>query len=109
MSRLRRWGWAAFLVGLVGGTLDNTTSLDTAPPMVGDEYVLEADFHVHSFPGDGLLSPLGVVLHARRRGLDAIAITNHNQVLAAKMTRAVSRLAGLFLTCCSIVSNSIAI
>jgi predicted metal-dependent phosphoesterase TrpH len=40
--------------------------------------VVCADFHVHSFPGDGLLPPWDLALEARRRRLDAIALTNHN-------------------------------
>jgi PHP-associated len=40
--------------------------------------VLAADFHVHSFPGDGLLPPWDLAVEARRRRLDAIALTNHN-------------------------------
>lgn len=40
--------------------------------------VLAADFHVHSFPGDGVLPPWDLAVEARRRHLDAIALTNHN-------------------------------
>ncbi len=43
--------------------------------------VLAADFHVHSFPGDGVLPPWDLAVEARRRGLDAIALTNHNAML----------------------------
>ncbi|MGE5816357.1 MAG: CehA/McbA family metallohydrolase [Acidobacteriota bacterium] len=43
--------------------------------------VLAADFHVHSFPGDGALLPWDVAREAHRRGLDAIALTNHNHML----------------------------
>src|SRR6266545_2469852 len=37
-----------------------------------------------SFFGDGGLAPWDLALEARRRGLHAFAITNHDQVLAAK-------------------------
>lgn len=40
--------------------------------------VLAVDFHVHSFPGDGVLPPWDLAVEARRRHLDAIALTNHN-------------------------------
>ena len=92
MSRWTIFGLAALVVGLLGGTFSLPSSSGTAPVRIGEELVLEADFHVHTYLGDGLLSPIGVVLHAERRGLDAIAITNHNQVLAAKAARAFSRM-----------------
>jgi predicted metal-dependent phosphoesterase TrpH len=40
--------------------------------------VLAVDFHVHSFPGDGVLPPWDIAVEARRRRLDAVALTNHN-------------------------------
>jgi predicted metal-dependent phosphoesterase TrpH len=53
------------------------------PPMPEREmkagyHVLAADLHVHSFPGDGVLLPWDLAREARRRHLDAIALTNHN-------------------------------
>ena len=45
--------------------------------------VLRADFHVHAFPGDGLLPAWELADEANRRGIDVVAITNHNQTLAA--------------------------
>jgi hypothetical protein len=47
--------------------------------------VLAGDFHVHAFPGDGLLPRWELTREAARRGLDVIAITNHNQTLAARV------------------------
>ena len=44
----------------------------------GPYTILTADFHVHSFPGDGGLPPWDIAVEARRRGLDVIALTNHN-------------------------------
>jgi len=52
-----------------------------APLRYGDAVVLAVDFHVHSFPGDGSLAPWDLAAEARRRGLDAIALTNHNHRL----------------------------
>ncbi len=94
MSRWTILGLTSLVVGLLGGTFSLPSSTGTAPLRIGEELVLEADFHVHTYLGDGLLSPIGVVLHAERRGLDAFAITNHNQVLAAKVARAFSRMVG---------------
>jgi hypothetical protein len=57
----------------------NATSLPArAPEMKGGYRILAADFHVHSFPGDGVLPPWDLAVEARRRHLDAIALTNHN-------------------------------
>jgi predicted metal-dependent phosphoesterase TrpH len=54
------------------------------PQKRGDRLVLAADFHVHGFPGDGAIGPFNLGREARRRGLDAIALTNHNQVFTAR-------------------------
>lgn len=67
-----------------------------APPLtLGGYRVIAADFHTHSSTwSDGALTPWGMVLEARRQGLDAIAITGHNQVSDAKVARWFSRLTG---------------
>jgi hypothetical protein len=44
-------------------------------------YVLTADLHVHSLPGDwAALAPWDDILEARRAQLDVIALTSHNHV-----------------------------
>ena len=48
------------------------------PATDGGYTILTADFHVHSFPGDGGLPPWDIAAEARRRGLDVVALTNHN-------------------------------
>jgi len=53
----------------------------------GGERILAVDFHVHAQPGDGALLPWDLAREARRRGLDAIAITNHNQMIGITRTR----------------------
>lgn len=66
-----------------------------APVIMGEYRVLSGDFHVHMFPLDAsTLSPWDVVVEARRRGLDVIALTGHNQAWTAKIGRAFSRLTG---------------
>lgn len=56
------------------------------PPRQSGEYlILAADFHVHAAPGDGSLTPSALRDEAGRAGLDVIAITNHNQFLAARL------------------------
>ena len=40
----------------------------------------EADLHCHTSASDGLLTPEGIIEHAVRRGLRAIAITDHDTI-----------------------------
>lgn len=84
---------ALLAVGLAGGA-----ALDEAPardPVIRGKYrVLEADFHAHTRFSDGFLSPFDLVLQARRRGLDALAITEHNMTFPGKMGRWFSRQIG---------------
>ncbi len=55
---------------------------------IGGYRVLAADFHMHSSTwSDGALTPWGLVLEAERQGLDAIAITGHNQISDSKLGR----------------------
>lgn len=58
------------------------------PRMLGGYHVIEADFHVHTFPQTwSTLSPWDTVLEARRHGLDAIAMVPHDQVWSSKVGR----------------------
>ena len=75
---------ALLFVGVAMGT-----ALDRVPPRepitLGGYDVLAADFHTHSSTwSDAATTPWGLVLEAKRQGLDAIAITGHNQTLDAK-------------------------
>jgi hypothetical protein len=85
--------------GLLGLALVAGTISDVAPKKpaiyLGGYQVLAADFHVHTnlFSG-GSLAPWDLVLEARRRDLDALAITPHNQVVQAKVGRWFSKLIG---------------
>jgi hypothetical protein len=76
---------------LLGLAVVLATALDDAPagePRYRDRFrLVAADFHVHAFPGDGALAPWDLRREARRRRLDAIAITNHNQTLAWRIDR----------------------
>ena len=56
--------------------------------------VLEVDLHAHTRFADGFLSPFDLVLQARRRGLDALAITDHNILFPALLGRWFGRVAG---------------
>ena len=82
------------LVAVAAGTWSDRARV--RPPMsLGGYRVLAADFHVHStFPGAALLGPWDLVLEARRQGLDAFALTPHNQIVSARIGRWFSRLVG---------------
>ena len=84
-------GLAMALAGLVGGWLSD--DLPVRPiQMRGDYHVIETDFHVHTRFSDGFLSPFDVVTHAERQGLQAIAITEHNILVAGRLARWFSEL-----------------
>ena len=70
--------------GLTMGSLVDTPP-DRDMVRAGDRTLLTADLHVHAFPGDGVLPAWELRKEARRRGIDVIAITNHNQTIAASL------------------------
>jgi predicted metal-dependent phosphoesterase TrpH len=88
MTIARAAAWLLFAVSIAIATLADDM-LPTGPPRSADSYrVVTADLHVHAFLGDGALAPWDIRREARRRGLDAVAITNHNQMYAARLDRA---------------------
>ncbi len=72
--------------------------IDPIPPRPVEERagyrVLEADFHAHTRFSDGFLSPPDLVDQANRRGLDVLAVSEHNQIFPARIARWYSRLVG---------------
>jgi hypothetical protein len=74
-----------FTFGVVAGSMLPAGGGSHTPRAVGGYQILAADFHVHAFPGDGALAPWDLVREARREQLDVIAITNHNQMVAAHL------------------------
>jgi hypothetical protein len=84
----------AVLGVLAGLTLSGTADPLPARPRVmkAGYLVLAADFHVHSFPGDGALPPWDIAVEARRRRLDAVALTNHNSMHSWRLARWLSPL-----------------
>jgi predicted metal-dependent phosphoesterase TrpH len=73
-------------LGVLGGSITDDYP-DDPPCERGGFLVLEADFHTHTRFSDGFLSPFDVVVQARRRGLDVVAITEHNIVFPSIMAR----------------------
>src|SRR5262249_43554692 len=91
---LRIAAWTLVVVALaLGAVIDRP--ITRSPLTVGGYRVLAADFHTHSSTwSDGALTPFGIVLEAKRQGLDVIAITGHNEVIDAKVGQWFSRLIG---------------
>lgn len=50
--------------------------------------VLAGDLHVHAFPADGALPVWEIQREASRRGIDVVAITNHNRNFAIPLANA---------------------
>ncbi len=73
-------------LGVLGGTAQDRMPARTASYRDGWR-VLEADLHAHTRFSDGFLSPFDLVLQARRRGLDVLAVTEHNITFPAFMAR----------------------
>ena len=82
--RLRSIAVFLVVVGLVVGSVSDRTPRHQ-PIRVDGYWLLAADFHVHAFPGDGALAPWELQDEAARAGLDAIAVTDHNQVIAGRL------------------------
>lgn len=86
ISRIWLRSVVALALGWVGGALFDEHPVRPPVHRAGLR-VLEGDFHVHTTYSDGLLSPLLVVRQADRRGLDVIAVTEHNTTLPARIAR----------------------
>lgn len=75
-------------IGVVAAAVAAGTAFDVRRPRQiprhGEYFVLQGDFHVHAALGDGGVAPWELRREAGRRGLDVIAVTNHNQLLAAR-------------------------
>jgi PHP domain-containing protein len=94
MTRLSSASIALVAVALAAGTAADRPPR-RAPLTIGGYRVLAADFHAHSsLWSDGALTPWGLVLEAERQGLDAIAVTGHNQTLDGQIARWFARVAG---------------
>lgn len=90
MTALRRLAVVVLVSAIAIGTLTDPSPRRQKITVDGYE-VLSGDFHVHAFVGDGGIAPWMLQRHAERVGLDVIAITNHNQTLAARIGRSSAR------------------
>jgi predicted metal-dependent phosphoesterase TrpH len=59
--------------------------------------MLRYDLHCHSTCSDGLLSPTDVVRRAADRGVDVLALTDHDEIAGLPEARAAAREAGIAL------------
>ena len=57
--------------------------------------MLQYDLHCHSTRSDGLLSPADVIRRAAARGVDVIALTDHDEVVGLAEARAAAQDAGI--------------
>jgi predicted metal-dependent phosphoesterase TrpH len=91
---LPRFSALLLALAILSGTLADRPHMN--PPLtLGGYRVLAVDFHTHSSTwSDGALTPWGLVLEARRQGLDAIAITGHNETWDARLGQWFARAAG---------------
>jgi hypothetical protein len=76
---------------LFAGIVVAGTMLDPTPGgrRGGGTLVMTADLHVHPYPGDGGLPVWQLRREARRRGIDVIAVTGHNNRAALDLARLV--------------------
>jgi hypothetical protein len=95
MNRLRRAFAGLFAAGLVLGSFGPDEI--RVPPFQNGYWILAGDFHVHGFLGDGGLMPWDLAREARRRRLDVIALTNHNQMLAVNLAASWFAVPGLMI------------
>jgi hypothetical protein len=85
---------ALVAVGLGAGSIGDRP-LRPEPISLGGYRVLAVDFHTHSSMwSDGAFTPWGLVLEAERQGLDAIAVTGHNEVWDGQLAERFARAAG---------------
>lgn len=87
-ARAAAWLVLAASIGVASAGGDTRGA---GPAAAGPYRVLSADLHVHAFPGDGALPPWDIRREAARRGLDAVAVTNHNQMIALGLDRRLFR------------------
>ena len=91
VTGLRGASWGLLLAGLTSGTLSDGVR-QHSPVYLGGYRVLAADFHLHPFPLSGsTLAPWDLMWDAQRQGLDAVAITGHNEAWSGRAASWVAR------------------
>jgi predicted metal-dependent phosphoesterase TrpH len=72
-----------FLAAVAAGTMMDSRE----PSRAASTSILAGDLHVHPYPGDGSLPLWELTREARRRGLDVIAVTGHNNRFGLEVGR----------------------
>ena len=91
MNAPRAAAWALLVASVAVSSFDSAVAPSTGHLTSSGYRLLDADLHVHGFLGDGALPPWEIAREAARRGLDAVAVTNHNQMYALRLHRALFR------------------
>ena len=78
----------------------------TPDPSIARPALPHYDLHCHSTYSDGLLPPAAVVARAAARGVDVLALTDHDEVGGIAEARAAAADAGITLVCGSELSTS---
>jgi hypothetical protein len=86
MSRARVLALVLLAGGLIAGSV-GAAPPDVAPRQAEGYWVLDVDFHVHGFAGDGMLAPWALRREVQRAGIEVFALTNHNQTFTARAAR----------------------
>jgi len=86
--------WLMLLaLGTLGGSIADSNPERRVERRAGYR-VLSVDLHTHTRFSDGFAHPFDVVLAARRAGLDAFALTEHNVVFPGELARWFSNVIG---------------
>ncbi len=92
------------LVDLIPAKSDRTAAtlrLFAAPAEIARRKPLRVDFHIHTLYSDGHSTPAEMVIRGRELGLDALAITDHNQFKPSLEGIEAAQRLGLGLLCFS--------
>lgn len=91
MNTVRRASWILLLAGLAIGTVTDKPA--RRDPIFLDGYrVLAADFHLHTFPlSASTATPWDLMWDAQHDGLDAVAISGHNEAWSGRAAHWVAR------------------
>jgi hypothetical protein len=90
----RKAAWSLLGLAMLSGTLSDRVE-QRAPVYVGGYRMLQADFHIHTFPlSASSLAPWDMAAEARRQGLDVIAVTGHNETASGRLAQWLAHGAG---------------
>jgi len=59
------------------------------------QYIIKGNFHLHTYYSDGIYSPKAVLKYAKKRGILAVSITDHNMIKGAQIAQKFAKKYGL--------------